>query len=267
MLEWVNGMTCFRLICEEFQRRDHTLVDLKTIFSLWNPDGLVKPEGFAEGEREKLFTEICLKRPSVFYQWFLESFPDPTGWFQARLAFARSAAVWSMVGYVVGLGDRHGENILVDLVSGNVMHVDFDCLFEKGLSLSWKELVPFRLTPNMIDALGVAGVDGLFSQACEASLQVIRENEPALFNVLESFTADPLVEWRSVRRKEGNNVDSTASVLDAMRVLENVRSKMRGLTPTSPVPLSVHGHVVQLIADATNKTNLGYMYVGWMPWL
>ena len=29
------------------------------------------------------------------------------------------------------LGDRHLENILLDTVSGDVVHVDFDCLFEK----------------------------------------------------------------------------------------------------------------------------------------
>jgi hypothetical protein len=33
-------------------------------------------------------------------------FPEPTAWYDARLRYARSAAVMSMVGYVVGLGDR-----------------------------------------------------------------------------------------------------------------------------------------------------------------
>jgi hypothetical protein len=31
---------------------------------------------------------------------------EPTAWFEARTSFARSAAVWSGVGHVVGLGDR-----------------------------------------------------------------------------------------------------------------------------------------------------------------
>ena len=61
-----------------------------------------------------------------------------------RLTFARSAAVWSMVGHIVGLGDRHGENLLIDTTSGECVHVDFDCLFDKGLLLSRPEIVPFR---------------------------------------------------------------------------------------------------------------------------
>lgn len=35
------------------------------------------------------------------------------------------------VGHIVGLGDRHGENMLFDASSGDVLHVDFSCLFDK----------------------------------------------------------------------------------------------------------------------------------------
>ena len=54
------------------------------------------------------------------------------------------AAVWCMVGHMVGLGDRHGENILIDCSSGDVVHVDFSCIFDKGLTLQKPEMVPFR---------------------------------------------------------------------------------------------------------------------------
>ena len=43
---------------------------------------------------------------------------------------------WSGVGHVIGLGDRHTENILLDVTNGECVHVDFDCLFDKGLSLA-----------------------------------------------------------------------------------------------------------------------------------
>ena len=44
----------------------------------------------------------------------------------------------SMVGYTLGLGDRHGENILFDSVSGDCVHVDFNCLFNKVSFLFFK---------------------------------------------------------------------------------------------------------------------------------
>ena len=49
----------------------------------------------------------------------------------SRLAYARTAAVMSMVGYILGLGDRHGENILFDSTNGDCVHVDFNCLFNR----------------------------------------------------------------------------------------------------------------------------------------
>lgn len=39
--------------------------------------------------------------------------------------------VMSMIGYILGLGDRHGENILFDSTTGDTVHVDFNCLFNR----------------------------------------------------------------------------------------------------------------------------------------
>ncbi len=44
----------------------------------------------------------------------------------------------------MGLGDRHGENIMLDSVTGEAIHVDFNCLFDKGQTFQVKEVVPFR---------------------------------------------------------------------------------------------------------------------------
>lgn len=52
-----------------------------------------------------------------------------------------------------GLGDRHTENVLIDTTNAENINCDFDCLFDKGLSLARPEIVPFRLTPNMVDAM------------------------------------------------------------------------------------------------------------------
>lgn len=53
--------------------------------------------------------------------------------YSSRSAYCRSTAVMSMVGYILGLGDRHGENILFDSFTGECVHVDFNCLFNKVL--------------------------------------------------------------------------------------------------------------------------------------
>lgn len=90
----------------------------------------------------------------MFSDWFRERFPTPHNWYEARNAYVRTTAVMSIVGYILGLGDRHGENVLLDSNNGETVHVDFDCIFNKGESEiyteGYPEKVPFRLTPNMV---------------------------------------------------------------------------------------------------------------------
>ena len=46
----------------------------------------------------------------------------------------------------MGLGDRHLDNILMDSCSAEVVHIDYNIIFERGRKLPVPEVVPFRLT-------------------------------------------------------------------------------------------------------------------------
>lgn len=56
-----------------------------------------------------------------------------------RLNYARSVATTSIVGHVLGLGDRHTANILMDDRTGEVVHIDLGIAFDQvcGLQLAW----------------------------------------------------------------------------------------------------------------------------------
>lgn len=43
-------------------------------------------------------------------------------WLHHRINYTRSLAVMSMVGYILGLGDRHPSNIMIDRVSGMIIN-------------------------------------------------------------------------------------------------------------------------------------------------
>ena len=55
----------------------------------------------------------------------------------------------------MGLGDRHGDNILFHENTGKISMIDFDCIFDKGQTLPIPETVPFWLTMNVVDGLGL----------------------------------------------------------------------------------------------------------------
>ena len=78
---------------------------------------------------------------------------------------------------------------------GQCIHVDFDCLFDKGLGLARPEIVPFRLTPNMVDAMGLTGVEGVYRNTMSTCLTILKEHRGILLSVIEPFIKDPTVAW------------------------------------------------------------------------
>lgn len=78
-------------------------------------------------------------------------------WLNRRATYTRSLAVNSMVGYVLGLGDRHPSNILIVRATGKVVHVDFGDCFEVAMHREkFPETIPFRLTRMLTDAMEVS---------------------------------------------------------------------------------------------------------------
>ena len=67
-----------------------------------------------------------------------------------------------MVGYILGLGDRHVQNILIDRKTAELIHIDFGIAFDQGLNLSFPERIPFRLTRDIEDGMGIFSIDGIF---------------------------------------------------------------------------------------------------------
>lgn len=109
--------------------------------------------------------------------------------------FSGSVASMSIVGHILGLGDRHLDNILIDFSTGDILHIDYNVCFDKGQRLKIPEIVPFRLTHTMEAALGLTGIEGSFRANCEAVLGVLRKNKDLILMLLDVFVWDPLVEW------------------------------------------------------------------------
>ncbi|XP_019197259.1 PREDICTED: serine/threonine-protein kinase ATM isoform X3 [Ipomoea nil] len=234
-----------------------------------------------EHDKRKAFQEVCDNYRPVMHHFFLERFLHPADWFEKRLAYTRSVAASSMVGYIVGLGDRHLMNILVDQTTAEVVHIDLGVAFEQGLMLKTPERVPFRLTRDIIDGMGITGVEGVFRRCCEETLSVMRTNKEALLTIVEVFIHDPLYKWalsplKALQRQkdidedletslEGSQEDEYEGNKDAARALMRVKQKLDGYEEGEL--RSVHGQVQQLIQDATDPDRLCHMFPGWGAWL
>jgi len=193
----------------------------------------------------------------VLGSWFANHFPSPDLWYEARHNFVKSTAIWSIIGYIIGLGDRHGDNILVHQHTGEVTHVDFDCIFEKGAKLKIPEIVPFRLTQNIMDAFGIFKEKGVFQRSSELVLRVLRKNQINVMSFLTAaFKNDPLIE---------SNHNINVEIGEALDVIKKKLNGQIGIQGTGA--LSIEDQVDQIILNAINDSSLSKMYIGWMPWL
>ena len=118
-------------------------------------------------------------------------------WLERRTNYTRSHAVMCMVGYILGLGDRHPSNLMLDRYSGKIVHIDFGDCFEAAMRREkFPEKVPFRLTRMLVKAMEVSGIEGNYRTTCEHTMRVLRENKDSLLAILEAFVYDPLISFR-----------------------------------------------------------------------
>ncbi|KAG8346923.1 putative phosphatidylinositol 3 kinase [Trypanosoma vivax] len=122
--------------------------------------------------------------------------PSAEVWLERRTTYVCSLATMSMVGHILGLGDRHPSNLMIHAFSGRVVHIDFGDCFEAAQHRSvYPEKVPFRLTRMLVKAMEMGGIEGLFRHGCVTVMGVLREEGRSLLALLEAFVHDPLVSW------------------------------------------------------------------------
>uniref|UniRef100_A0A7S2RB93 non-specific serine/threonine protein kinase n=1 Tax=Mucochytrium quahogii TaxID=96639 RepID=A0A7S2RB93_9STRA len=252
----------------------------------------------------KLYQGICKAIKPVFRHFFLEKYLRPSVWLSKRTKYAQSAAVTSIVGYIMGVGDRHLENIMIDESSAELIHIDFGFVFDSGKLLPTPERVPFRLTRDMVDGMGVNGSSGIFQHSCEETLSILRKNRDSLLSICQVFVHDPLHSWNisleDLQKKQGGDddespvaenhgtrgdalftdlstrdgsgestqeVDSKGGQTEAETLVLRVQQKLEGREDPSGEALSVKAHVQRLVAQAKDERNLCRMYYGWKAFL
>jgi FKBP12-rapamycin complex-associated protein len=114
--------------------------------------------------------------------------PTADEWLNQRTNYIKSLAVMSIVGYILGLGDRHLCNIMIQKSSGKIVHIDFgDCFEVTRKRERLPEKVPFRLTRVLVEAMEVCGIHGTFKFTCELVMKLLRDNKDSLLAILEEF--------------------------------------------------------------------------------
>ncbi|VBB27250.1 unnamed protein product [Acanthocheilonema viteae] len=213
---------------------------------------------FARASQSNLvetYEEICKDIHPVFRHFFYDRFSNPFEWFCRVNDYTISLARWSIVGYIVGLGDRHLNNIMIEKETGRLVHIDLGMVFEFGKrNLLVPEQVPFRLTREMVDPILIEGVNGKFKSVAVDTLDRLRKNSQALIGLALVLLHDPLTKYHG----ENNNQFATLAIY-------RLRDKLAGIE--NRIYMDSSQQVSCLIKEASDPENLARMFAGWMPFL
>ncbi|KAM4569212.1 phosphatidylinositol 4,5-bisphosphate 3-kinase catalytic subunit gamma isoform 1-T2 [Odontesthes bonariensis] len=97
-------------------------------------------------------------KDEILSQWLRDKCVSEDKFQQAVERFLYSCGGYCVATYVLGIGDRHNDNIMIT-ESGNLFHIDFGHIlgnYKSFMGIS-KEWVPFVLTPDFLYVMGTSG--------------------------------------------------------------------------------------------------------------
>jgi phosphatidylinositol-4,5-bisphosphate 3-kinase len=100
--------------------------------------------------------------------------------------FIKSCAAYCVATYIMGIGDRHNDNIMIKK-NGQYFHIDFghflgNFKYQFGIK---RERTPFVFTPEMAEVMGGKGDVKFddFVAECGSAYNILRENGSTLINL------------------------------------------------------------------------------------
>lgn len=275
MLGWVENSDTLHVLIKEYREQHKILLNIEHRLMLqMAPD----------------YDNLTLMQKVEVFQYALDNTPgqdlyrvlwlksrSSEAWLERRTTYTRSLATSSVAGYILGLGDRHPSNLLLDRLTGQIVHIDFGDCFEVACSRpKFPEKVPFRLTRMLVNAMEVGGIKGTFKVTSENVMRVLRDNKESVLALLEAFVHDPLISWRLVTDEEkapdasehevaGQRLSQAGDVRNqrALEVVKRIQNKLNGRDFNPQVSLSVPAQIQRLVQEATMPENLASAFIGW----
>ncbi|KAG0357941.1 hypothetical protein BG005_002930 [Podila minutissima] len=146
---------------------------------------------------------------------------SPEAFLMLRSEFAKSLAAINVCSYVLGIGDRHLENFLLDMSTGCLIPIDFGHAFGSATEvLPVPELAPFRLTRQLELFLQPLGNKGLLEHPMVCIMKALQLKKEVILNTMDVFVKEPLLDWRKFAINQAKELKKQGADMDEFSIDE-----------------------------------------------
>jgi phosphatidylinositol-4,5-bisphosphate 3-kinase len=190
-------------------------------------------------DNKKLFEWIKSHQKNEFGE------DDPDLLKEAVKRFTHSCAGYTVASYVLGIGDRHNDNVMITK-SGNLFHIDFghflgNIKYFLGVKREW---APFVLTPDFVYVMGGETSDtfNMYKNLCSRAFLCLRRHNELIFNLFSLMRSTGIPELACVEDAQyiRDALMLTSSEHDAQQAFQQLIKKCLDLQWTVQIMWWIH---------------------------
>lgn len=166
-----------------------------------------------------------------------------------KTRFTQSFSISSSIAYILGLGDRHMDNIMIN-DKGQIFHIDFGFILRNPITSIWGS-PEIKVTPDIIEFL--EGPNGsyydMFKNTFIKAHEVLRLNKNIIVNYYEILGDEDFMNWDYFKGKLEN------------RFMNNMNDKEIGITLIKEIDSS--NSVSNAIGDFFHNSKQKFSFGRW----
>ncbi|XP_078543449.1 DNA-dependent protein kinase catalytic subunit [Lissotriton helveticus] len=183
--------------------------------------------------RESLVPGDLLRRA------FVKMSTTPESFLALRSHFASSHALICISHWILGIGDRHLSNFMINLETGGMVGIDFGHAFGSATQfLPVPEMMPFRLTCQFLNLMLPMKESGLINSVMIHALRAYRDDPDLLVNTMDVFVKEPSLDWKNLELKQLKKGGTWTKEVNTMEInwypIQKVNYAKRKLSGANP---------------------------------
>ncbi|XP_062235399.1 DNA-dependent protein kinase catalytic subunit [Platichthys flesus] len=254
LIEWMDNTCTLKdfLISTMTEEEQHTSKRAPEVYNKWLSTFAPKLSGYKlyahayknakRADAVSNFLKVLQHVPSdLLKRAFLKMCNSPEAFLSLRSHFISSHALLCVSHWILGIGDRHLSNFMINMETGGMIGIDFGHAFGSATQfLPVPELMPFRLTRQFVNLMQPLKESGLIQNVMVHSLRAFRADPDLLLNTMDVFVKEPSLDWKNFELKQLKKGGSWTKDINTKEInwypLQKVkfaREKLEGANPAA----------------------------------